>query len=156
MKQTFPQIAKNGHFSDQNFRKWFLCPFFELKNRGSRIRDFDNWSFPGFRGAICFYEKSSLLFFPGCRSIQCCMKLNASNPASTRKVAAMDMAYMPPPHASPMAAVTQMPAAVVSPLSTLSLLRKMMVPAPMKHIPNVFLFRLLKRNQLRFPFSIMS
>ena len=63
------------------------------------------------------------------------IKLKASKPTRTRMVDAMERIYIPPPQASPIAAVTHRPAAVVRPRTTFSLLWKMMVPAPMKPIP---------------------
>ena len=57
-----------------------------------------------------------------------------SNPTSTMKVVAIAAAYMPVPHARPMAAVTHRPAAVVSPLTTF--LWNMIVPAPKNPIPD--------------------
>ena len=57
----------------------------------------------------------------------------ASRQTITIIVVAMESMYMPLPHASPMADVTQRPAAVVSPLITC--FWNIIVPAPMKPIP---------------------
>ncbi len=57
----------------------------------------------------------------------------ASRQITTIIVVAVERMYMPLPHASPMADVTQRPAAVVSPLITC--FWNIIVPAPMKPIP---------------------
>ena len=73
---------------------------------------------------------TSMLRWPKWRRNRLC----ASRHSSTRRVVVVASRCMPAPAVIPMAAVTQRPAAVVSPLT--ACLWKMMVPAPMKPIPD--------------------